>query len=903
MKKIIFKLGLSVLILNLWLPFHSKAIHLPPIDGVYYYIQVDKMETPAGYLSVDPTDNQQVVLDDAKGEYALWKFIVSTTTSEYYIVNYMTDYALAFEIPATTDEDAIIHPEGSLALWYSLFDEDLEPNVFVTSDMSQTHYLTCDDDGNVKISANTTTLIPLTFRLERPKLLPTNHYYRIRVDTLGTPLTAPLGYLSADTLKATCDSLTIDKAITDLSLWVFELDSIVKDTTLYKITNHEKGIILAFDVPGVDTIASVTNTGLLNQWRIPFYEDEHPTGTLMVQDTVTKINYYLAVNPYNEVMLVKDPPASNTRILSFALADSFQYEYPFDSTQVYKIKYKQGPLATLYPDFYAGVNVDGSDMFLDSVYTHIPDGQYVVNHKNTRGLLNRTLNENVHTIDTLFYVIDTVTGLWVQDWYHTTAGDTVEVTPIDYGSLDKHNPHLGYMYVPPYLLIDSCHYLTCTLPDSLAGRLLGEDTIVMLLAEGDTAYYLLEEAGMLPGAQMISDIASLHKSLYRLRSTADTTMYLSSNPLSQLSNNDAGLYLLKESIIPGDYYLVLYTSPTSVQKLTVDADTKQLYHTSITTPEYTLFNVVQAERPSFKEPDPYTYLTDFPDDKGKGFYELRIGTEQEDQKWLTKNIYDYAVLGKEGESMLRAGSFTPYDLLLWVDTARGPLSQPDKPSFYIVYDVDTLEAGPANSYIMGYFLHIMDSTNILSTVEVDGNSYFRLNYVHVRRTPTHILRLSSDIDSEPEINEFRFYFQETNETDKNGNPYYHLVTEAGYGDGGRTPIRGYLAQKGDTLFVGPYEMAKKIQLSSSTIAIVANEVVAAPPLPPAPEAVNNDIAIIGGTGAIDVLNAAGQPLSVYNILGRLVTQRTLATDFETIAVARGILIVKAGPITRKVVVQ
>jgi len=211
-----------------------------------------------------------------------------------------------------------------------------------------------------------------------------------------------------------------------------------------------------------------------------------------------------------------------------------------------------------------------------------------------------------------------------------------------------------------------------------------------------------------------------------------------------------------------------------------------------------------------------------------------------------------------------------------------------------VKDVDTTAAGFNSSRVEGYYLHVMDSTkresHENSIIEVDGKAYNRLNYVYAKRTAANELELKNGrVIKNDTINEYRFYFQESGVTDQ-----YYLVTEAGYGDGGRSNMRGYLSMKYDTIYVGPREGALKVQFLGST---VSNVIIA----PVKEEA--NEIAIIGQTGQIDIHNAAGQPISVYNILGRLIAQRTATSNLETITVPRGILIVKAGPLTRKVVVQ
>jgi len=891
---------LGVLILNLWLPLHMKAIIMTPIDTVYYFIKVDTSTVHVGYLRVDSLYTNLTVLDDVKGDYALWRFkenVPGTGIRDYHIINKKTGDTLAFNVPVT-DDIALIYSGGPLKVWYDLFAVDNnDPELFLTSNMGLDYYLTYD--GEVKISHDASTLPRLQFRIERPKFAPVKGaFYRIKVDTLPGDY---FGYLSADTLTSTRDSLRIDTAKTDLTLWRFDQDTIINDTVVYyKITNKVTGDLMAFDMPYNDTVACVKNNGLLYQWMTPFFAEDKRTAQLIVCDTATKTNYYLGVDADTVVWLISD--TSTIRRMTFFLEDELPppppIQYMFDSTQVYRIKYKNGPnVGPNMKDKYIGRDSDGSSEYLDSVYAHIPDGQFVVSRLNPNSLINRT---QTTPLETMSYVIeapdDTIPDTYV--W----RGDTIEVKAIDYGALNKKDPRLGYKYVHPSTLSAYCHYFTYVSPDSLEGRILGSDKFVKLLEPGDTATYLLEEGALEIGAPEVGDIAMLRRYKYRLRSLLDTTQYLSRKSPSEMTNDiyDTVLYYLKESVNPGEYYLLLYNRPPNpYQKLIVDSVSKQLIHAPKDTTAFSLFRIEQTIRRAYVEPDPYNYLNHLPDNKGRGFYELTImPPEPPIQKtWLSKNFYDYPVLAREGESMLRAGSYTPYDLQLWVDTARGTDFQPEKPYFYIVKDVDTTTY---DSYrIQGYFLHVIDSSLLAPnkdyTVEVDGKTYNRLNFVKARRVTANELRLDDmarDINGAA-LHEYRFYFQETDEQDG-----YYLVTEAGYGDGGQTSARGYLSYISiDTLYVGPREGALKIQFTGS---MVANAVI--PPVVPPKEEVSREIAVTGQTGQITILNAADQPVHVYNMLGRLIFQSTLATDHETIPTARGIHIVKVGPITRKVVV-
>ena len=575
---------------------------------------------------------------------------------------------------------------------------------------------------------------------------------------------------------------------------------------------------------------------------------------------------------------------------------------PFDTTMVYTIKYLSGWKAQ--QSLYMGVDFDGTNITLDSVYAHIPDGQYIVNRFNKHSLISRTLTARM--TDTIRYCLDDDNKIIPNTFVYNSwdIHDTVEIKPVTNVLFDKRNPYLGYKYLTPEGLSEYCYYFSCYSPDSLAGRLLGADTTVILLSKGDTATFILEEYYRRTAIQAFGDIAALQRIVYRLRSASDQSLYLSmvseSFPYYAMTDNkdNAGIFYLKEGITRGVYYLICappveHTSSDYI--LMIDPESKRLMRVHNNTTDKTLFYIGQLVRPQ-GEPDPYTYLKQFPNLNGRGHYEfLIVDPNSNKTKSLTKDFYDYAALGLEGESMLRAGSYTPSDLQLWMDTAIGFRSNPDKPSFYIVKDADTASAGANKFNMKGYYLHVMDSiahsSNTDYNVMIDGRKFNRLNFVNATRYSTNELQLATgQIIRNNAINEYRFYFQETGDYSS-----YYLVTEAKLGDGQRTDARGYLSIKNDTLYVGPRENALKVQIRSG---IVSNETV---PLLPAES--GQAVIPVGGKGKIDLLNAAGRQVSVYNILGRLVASLTPVTGFETIPVAKGVYIVKTPAFTRKVTVQ
>ena len=725
-----------------------------------------------------------------------------------------------------------------------------------------------------------------------------DEFYRIKVDNVLSASPVFLGYLSADILTTNKDSLKIDWTENDLTAWMFKLDTIINDSIFYTIINKETKDTLAFDIPEDDTIAVINPAGLLNQWWMPFDNPDSRTGVLATRDSLTGKHYFLGINTDTVVMIIGSNSSYDS--LSFLLEDILPPlpppppgpTYLFDTTAVYKIQYAMKTKR----EYYIGYAFDEVEVFLDKVYAHIPDGQFIANRVNPNSLINRMMpSMNTPSFEKYY-----VNGILVPDTF-LYRGDTVTVIPITDADLDKTNSFLGHKYISPTGLTDSSYYFSVTEPDSLLGRILGNDEIVMLLEAGDTATFLLDEVFSSNYTTGFSQVATLQKQVFTLRSTADPTMYLSSDEIPELtrSKTNAGYYYLREDTIPGTYFLVntIPTSTLSTNKMLVlNPKTKQLEQAARTSANHTLFQIGRAMRTPEPEPDNNSYLTQFPHTKGKGYYELLVYYDPptSNTKSLTKDFYDYAALGNEGESMLRAGSYTPYDLQLWVDTAAGWGGNSDKPSFYIVKDVDTTLAGVNNFYITGHFLHVMDSSKIVSNsdyvVRVGSKEYNRLNFIDAKRIADDQLELTSSgqlVSSFANIREYRFYFQETGETDR-----YYIMSE-GLGDVDKPNERGYLSMLGDKLYVGPRDHALKVQVRGST---VANERV--PQAPP-----DREVIIMGGNGTIELLNVVGQPVYVYNILGRLIAHLTPTSDHETIPVQKGLLIVKAGDVTRKVVVK
>ncbi|MDR1116445.1 MAG: T9SS type A sorting domain-containing protein [Tannerella sp.] len=927
----------------------SFPVAKPIFDSVYYYLKIDTSGVDLGYLGIRSTDAVSVNPDDGS-DSVMWRIIAANDIpdyiaagNEYRFVNVATADTLRF-MPITTefpDTVAAINDAGVLSYWFDLIFNEGEGNKFKTKhkgaeSAEYTYHLTMSVDGTVMLSLTDTSSLSLpelplsvqtqlNFTVERVKRLPDpNKYYRLKVDTAGVPDVAPLGYLSADTVIRR-DSLAVYRMWKgDLSLWKPVVDTIVFDTTYYRISNKATESILAFDIKspsGGDTIAYMSQSGELNRWMLPFFVEDNGRGKFLVRDTLNGIDYYLALKD-TIVMLVSDTVAYKP--MKFALEEDFL----MDTTLVYKVKNLNSGADS---GRYLGADIHGDKIYLDTVFAHLPDGQFVVYKENRYTLRSRaghvTTGHNNPMGDSLSIVSDTLPFLF------TNRIDTFEIVPIDYGDMEtrKTDPYLGYRYILPEMLDTSAYIFSYSSNDALNRRVMGyeQSDSTMILLTADTAQFVLNVCRTFTdGAPAIAEIPKLERFSYYLRAFDDTTLYASVRSDDSLRLDTIphqASFFLKEDTIPvtpgvWKYYFVGDNAGTA-RKLLVDS-TKRFSMATIDTVPVHLFEMTHQSRYPAEE-DSYFYLTYdslIKHYSGIGLYEITTYINPpDDNRRLTKNYYNYAVFAKEGESsILRAGSYEPSDFHLWIDTARGPGFNPDKPSFYIVKDVDTTMRDNDPCKISGYFLHVMDSTSLLSYDEYvvgpteGGIEYNRVNFVKATRHSANELLLESPVmrardsvgfadKNEDAVNEYRFYLQQI-ESDIFDE--YYIVTEQGYGEGkgGVRGSRGYLSLSQDNgrLFVGPRNSdARRVRISLANR--VSNEVVR--PVPP-PEEIRKDIRIIGGDKQVVIQNAMGERVTVFNVVGQLIAAKTLSSDKETIAVPRGILIVKVGNAkTHKVVVK
>jgi hypothetical protein len=893
-------------------------------DSGYYFLRIDTNGVDLGYLRIDPA-GAKLAVGELGGDFSVWKIVaVKGQSDEYRLVNRGASDTLRLSpVTAQPDTIAAADADGSLSHWFELAFSEGSKHIFKTfhkdeNQLVSTFCLTMNDEGEVMLSLTALSsseppqpafseLPPLNFSVERAVKRPDpNKYYRLKIDTLGAPDVNPTGFLSADTTNSRRDSLAAYKTLKgDLSLWKLSVDTIVHDTTYFKISNKATAQALAFDVPQADTVAYMQQSGALSRWMIPFYVEENGIGKLLVRDTTAtaiRSDYYLALKD-TVVMLVADTAAY--QCIKFVAEE----DHLMDTTAVYRVKYLNGTDSGRY----LGVNARGIKTPLDTVYAHLPDGQFVVHKDNKYALMSRsgdvtTAQDHLSATDSLSFVYDTQADTLLRFQY-TNGVDTFEITPVTYGEMDtkKRDPHLGYKYLPGDSLSRSAYAFSYVSADTLNGRVMGyapSDSLAIVLPGGDTARFVVE-ADVYPGggAPEIAGIPRLTRLTYYLRASDDTTLYLSVRPDALLCVDTVphqASFFLKADTIPDSDACYFIENADAARKLLVDS-TKYLYLATADTSATHLFAVTWGDRYP-PEPDPYEYLTY--KELGRGLY--MISSVVETETYLTRNYYDYAVFSQEGQSMLRAGSYMPSDFYLWIDTAWNQGANPLKQWFYIVNNVDTVTSG---AQISGYFLHVTDTLTM--STEEGGYAYNRLNFVKATRSLDTALLLESSNPqakdsvgfvgkNEKAINEYRFYLQK-----KAGiaNEYY-IVTEQGYGKSGN---RGYLSSapnpelgKANILYAGPRDGGYAVTISVADP--VSNEVV--PPKKPKPEDVIRKIAIIGGDGQVAIHNASGERVTIYNVLGQPVADRTVNSDKETIAVSRGILIVKVGGSkTQKVVVK
>ncbi|MDR3266469.1 MAG: hypothetical protein LBT24_02750, partial [Tannerella sp.] len=108
--------------------FNTEATAKKAIDSMYYYMKIDTLGIDVGFLRIDSVNSNQLTVDNAKGDYALWRFVEFRNAyniiepNHYWIINYKTQDTLKFKAPVSRiDTAALINENGNLFRWEQLF--------------------------------------------------------------------------------------------------------------------------------------------------------------------------------------------------------------------------------------------------------------------------------------------------------------------------------------------------------------------------------------------------------------------------------------------------------------------------------------------------------------------------------------------------------------------------------------------------------------------------------------------------------------------------------------------------------------------------------------------------------------------------------------------------------------
>jgi hypothetical protein len=893
-------------------------------------LRIDTAGVFAGYLCRDLS--RLIVQHTLRGDSSLWNIALKPGAVDTVLyINSLGSKRLLINLPEVsfTDTTALMTDTATALFVNSL--PFLEDSLYrFTAPNSDSVFLSLARDDTVILSSKNSAVLSgrrIYFRPERVKNLPdTSLRFMLYVDTAGVPNVVKPLFLSADT-TTNHDSLIVTSYYrNDLSLWKLSYDTIVHDTCRWGIKNVGTGKALIFSttlgtpVSGGVSADKISPTGTLKQWLLPFYSEGIPQGGfLQSRNPSDQSNYFLS---YKSKKLYITGDTTTFLPLHFMLRpDGSENPFPLDTvfadtTKIYRIKYVSSNDSL--NGKYLGADIHNGPLLLDTVYAHVPDGQFVVGPINRGRLLNRQYS--AVNSGTLYYIKTPPDGAVVPDLF-TNLTDTFRLMPIDYGGIEtlKLDTMLGYKRFTNAELKDFSYAFKYVVNDSLLGRLIGftpNDSIVRLFSgDTDTVRFSIRHYTTLlnPGAPAIADIPNLKRNLYTIRLLEDTTLYLSTQtqllPLqnqnrAKLTTNDM-TFSLKEDAEWGKYSFVFNSSALS-HTFMVDSTSKALYVASYDTVPRHIFTLIECDTVSRVVPelvDSYVYC-----DTAPGMYHLSVWDELRDNRyWLTRNWYNLPVFRREGESMLRAATYEPKDLRVWLDTTivKG-VQQPKRP-FYIVHSVDTTRPSPSpKSIVGGYFLHVQDTVhNASSIVIVGGKERFCLDFIPaVRYSPNELLlnvdpNTATSRDSigfvnrnDTAISQYQFYLQRIEGVDD----LFYIATEAGHGYAGvgeDSLERGYLSMTNTgRLYVGPRgdNAVCRVAISSGP---VANEMI-----------IPSSVSVTAVDGGVRIYGAVGLPVAVYNVLGQKVVSRVISSDDEVIAAPRGVAFVKIeGDRARKVVVR
>lgn len=349
------------------------------------------------------------------------------------------------------------------------------------------------------------------------------------------------------------------------------------------------------------------------------------------------------------------------------------------------------------------------------------------------------------------------------------------------------------------------------------------------------------------GAQSLKDTVSIVT--YQLKSQFSDKYVAYDNTAKSLKvsdpnlSKDAAVNFYFKTNEAGTQYNMQIAEGTNADKF-ITADSYSSNMIVSETPAY--FNFVEMDAPE--------YLS----------FESHHKRYTSELKSLTMNPLNFFAEAKqEGQDILKSG-YEKDNFSLW--TIKSEASTAERPLYFITTSLPNVN--PEADRIRYYMVSGRDSAL------VDASNNPRVNFI-----ANDTIETMKDSKNNPAL----FAMKVT----ESGNYLLENQKEVTLGEEGAP----YVAIINNVVVMSKNGAEFSIE---SVAGPVANEAIDAP----------NTVKVIGGYGDLNILNAAGKKVTLSNVLGQTIAVRVVASDNETIAAARGIVIVSIeGEGAKKVIVK
>jgi len=827
-------------------------------EGNYYMLKTDSY-----YLSLSATKTDSLILvgvptTKTAYDYALWQVTKGTSTgagTQYRFVNKKTKAVLSLKasINATpvlaegVNEWSFAEGGSTIQSFYSSGDSIIALK---------------NDAGKLIVEAGNSKIVPATkFTVEEPAM------YELTSTELGDGFrTFNLTFGETYDGNIFTGKTLVAKDVADtghhfMTLQLQDDETFANGTAKYL---------------GVDTTKNaITNaTGVFGAKFV--VDSTYTAGTLHTVGNADFQKFFFTIDLKNDsiAMFVKDAPTVQAAKLA-ALGDSVQVVYALlNSTKVLTVGEvaKQGvaPLITSSHGQPTSISTGSGVYFLKSASLGATAGKYVTAYKSgvivtmdatpdnfhaagqwivkeNNGkytIVDRNTNTSIATSDEIF----AVNGM--ENTY--TFGDRQDsITVVYRKDVDLTNAFLGTRHFTTKELADNAYRINVySGTQGIKNVYVFTNDSIMQVNAGDSINATLfrvneiaakvQNTGAALGALALGD--TLYHSTYSLQERISNRLIADNgNNLTKLSTTTPSLVFMFVASTTGEQYSMYVPAATENDYVGMDVTTGNLILTK--TPG--LFTFVAAAAPTYKKVE-------------NGYYSFQAKSSE---KYLTMNPNTlFAELKSEGQEIVTKANYTANDFALDVVTADTLVE--GKPMYYIY----TAHADTAHTRY--YLASLRDTTSISD----NGSVYYRLGFVkgdsiEAKKNPAML---------------FAFRALE------NGNEGYLLENQMeATRQTSRTPFAGSVNDNAVMTSTG-------IAFDIKSVVSTASEIIAAPV----------ELKVYGGEGVVTVDNVAGKRVTVYNILGRVISSGIASSAHFTIPVSAGIAIVTVeGEGAKKVVVR